>query len=317
MQQRPSTVQVAPGDDVVARFRDVVLYTDARGEAIGALLAAVENASAAAHPGDVLAGQLATVVFGVATSAAVGVIAPGESGFVVLLHGPASAVVETTGGVRRLTGGHGPAWTSETFSDEVPTVALTPLGARPVSPDPHSDLRGGVVPAGGCVMVGELRTDGSDIVKTVHIKKADIKPAGIKGKDLNQPVSRETATVRFAAMGETSVAISVSGALTGPNNAVYPLDRSYVVGRAPLSDDAVRSAAASPIVVPYDPYVSRVHAYVTVQGTEVYVRDAGTASGTYVAAPGAHSWSRLGPAPTRIEPGWSLRVGEWIAVLKR
>lgn len=303
MKQRPSTVQVAGGDGLVARFGDVVLYSDARGEAASVLLAAVENASAARHPGDVLAGQLATVVFGIAASSAVGVIAPGESGYLVLLHGAVVAVVETTGGVHRLTGGRGPAWTSDTYSGAVPTVALSALGGRPISPDPHSDLRGGVVPACGCVMVGELRTGGSGIVQTVAITSA----AG------NEPVAQQSATVRFAGLGQTSTAISVSGTLTGPNGALYPLDRSYVVGRAPLSDDAVRAANASPIVVPYDPYVSRIHAYITVQGVDVFVRDAATASGTFVAAPGAHTWTRLGPAPTRIEPGWSVRVGDWIA----
>lgn len=304
MQPKPSTVQVAPGDGLVARFRDVVLYTDARGEAAAALLAAAENAAAAPHPGDVLAGQLAPVVFGAAKAAAVGVTAPGESGYHVLLHGPAAAVVETPGGVRRLVGGHGQAWTSDVFRGAVPTVALNPLGEPPVRPDANSDLRGGVVPAGGCVVVGAPVSGGSDIVETTAIKKP------LVGR---RPTSEEGLTVRFAGLGETKTAVAVTAALTGPNGAVYLLDRSYVVGRAPLSDDAVRAAAASPLVVPHDPYVSRVHAYVTVQGSEVYVRDAGTASGTYVAAPGAANWTRLGAESARIQPGWSVRVGEWIA----
>jgi hypothetical protein len=70
---------------------------------------------------------------------------------------------------------------------------------------------------------------------------------------------------------------------------------------------------ASPIVVPYDPHVSRVQAYVMVEHGTVFVRDAGTAAGTFIAAPGAGDWTQVSTTPTKLEPGWSLRVGEWIA----
>jgi hypothetical protein len=45
----------------------------------------------------------------------------------------------------------------------------------------------------------------------------------------------------------------------------------------------------------------------------VFVRDAGTAAGTFIAAPGAGDWTQVSTTPTKLEPGWSLRVGEWIA----
>lgn len=295
-----------PGDGLVARFGDVVLYTDAQGEAADALLSAVETASAADSPGQSLAAEVAAAVFGPAASAAVGLTAPTKTGYVVLLHGPVAAIVETRDGPRRLTGGHGPAFVSETVSGTVPTVGLSAATAAPRWPNPRSDLRSGVVPGGGVVMVGDAQLEPSDHIETVGIKPS------IVGRDVAPDVDHAV-TTRFAGLGETSVARSASRALTCPSGASYPLDRAYVIGRAPLSDEAVRTAGASPIVVPYDPYVSRVHAYVTVRGAEVLVRDANTASGTYVAAPGAGDWTRLGPEPTRFEPGWSLRVGDWIA----
>jgi hypothetical protein len=38
-----------------------------------------------------------------------------------------------------------------------------------------------------------------------------------------------------------------------------------------------------------------------------------TSAGTFIAAPGATEWTQIGTAPFKLEPGWSLRVGEWIA----
>ena len=55
------------------------------------------------------------------------------------------------------------------------------------------------------------------------------------------------------------------------------------------------------------------HAYVTVDHTGVYVRDAATAAGTFIAGPGATEWTQIGSAPAKLQPGWSMRVGEWVA----
>jgi pSer/pThr/pTyr-binding forkhead associated (FHA) protein len=100
------------------------------------------------------------------------------------------------------------------------------------------------------------------------------------------------------------------GALTGPGGVVYPLDRSYVIGRDPLSAAPVREAVASPIVVRDDRQVSRVHAHVSLVDDTVFVRDEPASSGTYVAAPGASDWARIGGDDVELPPGWSLRVGD-------
>ncbi|WP_067538864.1 FHA domain-containing protein [Nocardia crassostreae] len=104
----------------------------------------------------------------------------------------------------------------------------------------------------------------------------------------------------------------VTGALTTSDGSVYPLDRPYVVGRDPMIDDAVRRAMAAPIVIPRNRHVSRVHAYVYVEGGTVFVRDAATPGGTFVAAPGAADWIRVGQRPIELKPGWSVRIGQRI-----
>ena len=160
-----------------------------------------------------------------------------------------------------------------------------------------------------------------------------LRPTGVTAKRATEPVAASDAVVRYSAVqSETAVFTGTNESTVGPSpcrsfrastlapvagvlqaagGAIYPLDRPYVIGRDPLADDAVRNAHASPIVVQNDQHVSRVHAYVTIDGG-VYVRDASTPGGTFIAAPVAESWTEIGPKPTRLEPGWSLRVGEWI-----
>lgn len=112
--------------------------------------------------------------------------------------------------------------------------------------------------------------------------------------------------------GNPESPVPVAGALILEDGAAYPLDRAYVVGRSPTIDDAVRAATATPITVPRDRHVSRVHAYVSVDRGKVYVRDAATPAGTFIAAPGDDDWTRVGTAPIELPPGWSLRIGQRI-----
>ncbi|MGY4100015.1 FHA domain-containing protein [Nocardia sp. R16R-3T] len=102
------------------------------------------------------------------------------------------------------------------------------------------------------------------------------------------------------------------GTLVLADGSAYPLDRAYVVGRSPMIDETVRAGTATPIAVPRDRHVSRVHAYVSVDRGKVYVRDAATPAGTFIAAPGADEWTRIGTTPTELHSGWSLRIGQRI-----
>ncbi|MEV2221616.1 FHA domain-containing protein [Nocardia vinacea] len=111
---------------------------------------------------------------------------------------------------------------------------------------------------------------------------------------------------------ENSGAWQPVGALVLADGSAFPLDRPYVVGRSPMIDETVRAATATPLAVPRDRHVSRVHAYVSVDRGKVYVRDAATPAGTFIAAPGADEWTRIGTTPTELHPGWSLRIGQRI-----
>jgi hypothetical protein len=110
---------------------------------------------------------------------------------------------------------------------------------------------------------------------------------------------------------ETATVGPAHGSLSAPGGASYPLDRPYVIGRDPMAADAVRRADASPIVLS-DRQVSRVHAHITLDQGAVLVQDSSTPGGTFIAAPGAEEWTRLGARPAELKPGWSLRIGTTI-----
>lgn len=300
-------MRVASGDGLIARFGDVVAYAGVNEEPAAALLAAVDSAARVRQPGPILAGQLAPIAFGVARTVPFGLVAPTAEGLCVLLHGPVHADIETQDGKQGLDGQDAPIWASRVPPEPVLKVGVGGCRRSSVPATPRTDLKAGVVPGGGFVLV---RTGARvDSGRRPRIAVPERKPSTVESIDTVH-ITRRAAPV------ETSVVQATVGALATDDGADYPLDRAYVIGRAPLSDDAVRDAKASPIVVPSDPYVSRVHAYVTVDRGGVFVRDAGTAAGTFIAAPGAEQWTQIDTSPTKLEPGWSLRVGEWVVTYR-
>ncbi|WP_183095990.1 FHA domain-containing protein, partial [Nocardioides stalactiti] len=126
-----------------------------------------------------------------------------------------------------------------------------------------------------------------------------------------RPPTAEEVSTAFAATPNETVHIADSiAALHADDGTRVPLDRDYVLGRDPRQDPTVVRGVAAPVQVDDgEQLISRIHAYVSVHGDGVTVRDAGSANGTFVAAPGAAAWTRIGPDPTPVPVGHSLRLG--------
>jgi hypothetical protein len=110
-----------------------------------------------------------------------------------------------------------------------------------------------------------------------------------------------------------AMAMTHFGELRSQDGQVVVLDRPYVFGREPTNDPMVRNGEADSVRL-YDPdnVISRVHAYVSVVSGTVLVQDANSAQGTYVGAPGAAEWTRIGMEAVPLQPGWSMRIGQHI-----
>lgn len=353
-----STIGIAPGEGLVARFGDVVIYLVGANASTERILGAVQAVADVEQPGAAIAQRLAAVVFGTGSEPPpFGLVAPTADGTLVLLRGPVSALISGAEGSRRLVGARAFTWVDEIVRDPVRTLAVGPGADAQVTPYPRTDLRAGVVPGGGFVIHAAVRRGrkqnratavaapvaGAEPQATAPagLAAAEPEPAadagpptGFAGARAAEPLPgtrawsaaphrpapdpirlrKEPANSRLlpAARNGAEGSGKSAPALVAEDGTAYPLDRAYVIGRGPSVDESIRRKTAAPLVLQRDRHISRVHAYLSVDGGKVFLRDAGTAAGTFVSTPGEPRWTRIGQSPTELPPGGRIRISEQV-----
>ncbi len=329
-------VGVEVGDGLVARFGDALLLVVdpvRHRQRAEDLLRAVEAAGSEGGPaGANLAHRLAAIVAGhePGTVPPFGAVAPLGEGYVVLLHGPVSAEIASPLGVVQMSGEQAVTWVDHKVEVALDRLSVTSR-SHPVQVDPMSDLRAGLVPGSGFVITtggatdnphhesvpssqaapDRARTARSTVVAEAAAAAGDADTARAPATAVDSAGALATPTQRSAR--STEALGPPVGHLVSTDGARIPLDRAYVLGREPESDPSVKGGEATPVRLSDDEnLVSRVHSYITVEAEQVSVRDAGSANGTFVAAPGDENWAQVGGEPVVLPPTWSIRVGNQV-----
>lgn len=342
-------VAVQPGDGIVARFGSAVVIADATSEAFTNSILDELDAAGGELSDDLAWRIAARLSADPQDAPAFGLLFATDAGYRVFLHGRARALVNgepqlagssaltwldaaVTGPVRDV------ALTLVDEGDVMPDarsdlrggtmsgvgLVLTPAGAHAAEPPPATAAPK-IAPATPPAPPVQPEPEPAPEPDPQPIPPqppafAAIAPVPIP---LEKPYVPEPEPVRTPPPHDPPTAVIEPVAEPAPDSAPNsvaalmsdegvrtPLDRSYVFGREPQQDRAVQDGHAAPIrLTDHEQLISRVQAYLYVNGERVTVQDARSANGTFIAAPGAADWVRLGEEPADLPIGWSIRMG--------
>src|SRR5580698_3038700 len=153
-------VSIEPGNDLVGRFGDTVVLISRNGAAdasVSELLGLVADlASSPGAPATAVAARLAGWVLSNLSGnvAAFGIVTPVPEGAVVFLRGPVRCTVSAGDAVRQLSGEQALTWVDQIVPGTFDWLAIGGTEGAGVQVDPVTDLRAGVIPGQGFVLIG-------------------------------------------------------------------------------------------------------------------------------------------------------------------
>ena len=170
MEQLTTRIGIEPGLGLVGRFGDTVIVIP-RGEAVTRpddvahelLELAAEVGSDRQAPANAIASRLAQWVIGHMSgeAPAFGIVAPMRDGVVMFLRGAVWCTITEGGATREVSGEQALTWVDLIVPGTFERLAIGGAVGRPVQADPLSDLRAGVVPGEGFVLVRIADTPGA------------------------------------------------------------------------------------------------------------------------------------------------------------
>ncbi len=162
MEQLTTRIGIEPGLGLVGRFGDTVIViprggADTRPDDVAheLLELAAEVGSDRQAPANAIASRLAQWVIGHMSgeAPAFGIVAPMRDGVVMFLRGAVWCTITEGGATREVSGEQALTWVDLIVPGTFERLAIGGAVGRPVQADPLSDLRAGVVPGEGFVLV--------------------------------------------------------------------------------------------------------------------------------------------------------------------
>lgn len=262
-----------------------------------------------------------------------------------------AAVVHTPEGFEIVTVGNGLVAAPDAQAVEL-TSPVVWVGIGPVPSDaagrleaaPHLDLQSGSAPGQGAIVAAPIGDEPSPAFEVADLEAATdpraplpiIEPpatppehraSSIEGTEVlgiqcsrehfNNPKAAYCQVCGISMVHITHYLIAgprpTLGFLVFDDGATFALDRSYCVGREPISDP---SRQLAPLVLDDASHsVSRSHAELVLDGWDLKVHDLGSTNGTFVWNPERQSWIQVTEGqPFIVEPGMSVAIGRKIFV---
>jgi FHA domain-containing protein len=171
MEQLTTRIGIEPGLGLVGRFGDTVIViprggADTRPDDVAheLLELAAEVGSDRQAPANAIASRLAQWVIGHMSgeAPAFGIVAPMRDGVVMFLRGAVWCTITEGGATREVSGEQALTWVDLIVPGTFERLAIGGAVGRPVEADPLSDLRAGVVPGEGFVLVRFVGMPGAE-----------------------------------------------------------------------------------------------------------------------------------------------------------